>query len=382
MRKFFRDLSPLQKTFWITFVLMLGITVPHFAYVLSTLMEDSPLTTTLSYGIAILLELIVFWLTITTYSIDGKHKMLKAIPFYLVILALCLISFYFQAIYVHHFYRPELLSGAQDVPFYQYLPYVGSSFPVFTILFAVMSEFVGRTMKVVEKDERTLEQIKRDNQAEIDRAKEEKRKRDELAKMRPNTIAEAARVLKEGYDGARKQLSRESSNKGNTGSSGTPPPPPTKQKPPQPAPPVPAPMPVPAPKIERIEDTDTQPQIAAVVSGKQMTVINKIKTDQSIRIGNVPYWTYERYVRELNTLHPELKVSRRKLEALVEQKKLTTSFYYVVTQGQQRVMTLKASPAGQGKIVEELRKSHLTIISRASGGASSSDFEEKEEQVQ
>ena len=418
--QYLRKLPLITILFWVAFIVALCFTVPDLAYVWASTQAPDGRGPIIGMAFAIILESVTFYLTLTAFRMKkaGKSDGKRAIC-YGVIFVLSLLSFYLLTIYTHHFYRPQLLSGAEDVPLYGILPYVASCFPILTVLFSIMSEVLGTELQ---KQDISFEEFQKRNNEQIRFAQEAARKRKALRGTQSNPLVDVTRLLKEGTDEVRKQFGK---------SSGTPLPP----LPPAKAASKVQQPPLSPPSLSTIEQRmyeaiimskpeegeallqlsqeqslpefttllkerysqyaeyitservahvlayaqtpsklkttesvskleETQP-LLKTVSGKQLVVRDRIRAERCAYVGTIQFWTIGRYEDELKQSHPELTGARRKIEALLEEGKIKPSMLHVVQQGQNTVTTIKANEIGQNTLVELLsQKATLRIVNK------------------
>ncbi len=147
--------------FWAFFFIILGFNVPHGAEVFISVFGDSLGNWVIAYAFMVGIDVIIGYLTFARMALQYEHKDKgKQVIYMLVIVGICLGSCYLQILYNAHNFHPSLLSGAQDVPGFDFLPYSLSILPLLNIVMASMASLVGRPVVTVDevKDGRSHEE--------------------------------------------------------------------------------------------------------------------------------------------------------------------------------------------------------------------------------
>lgn len=150
--------------FWVAYAALLLASVPHMAYVFMSTTDNVWPEWIISYCISGVIEFSIY---ISSWSIfqlmRGKINWGKviAIIFLFIWNVVCTaVSWYLNSIHAAHFRNPSMLIGSEVIPGSQYLIYITGSFPIFGIIFSLVSRVATTDyVELTQVDERTPEQI-------------------------------------------------------------------------------------------------------------------------------------------------------------------------------------------------------------------------------
>lgn len=149
--------------FWIAFAVFLAASIPHVAYFFASF-EPSQGTEgvwwwTVSYAIAISIDVTVYLLSWTAFQRYRRYRTPKAVWQHWLLIVMCTVfSWAVNWAYAKQFHSPTMLSSAESAAPWltTVFPFMASAFPLLGIVYTMMAETITET-SAEEKQERGRE---------------------------------------------------------------------------------------------------------------------------------------------------------------------------------------------------------------------------------
>lgn len=152
----------IHKSFWGLYIVLLGVSIPHSAYVFASFTDNSFMEVLFSYFIAAMIDVSIFIASYAIYQLDKskqKHKAAKA-GLYAWILSCVAFSWLANSTHAAHYENLSMLSGAKGVPFFEFFIYIFSAFPLLLFIYPAVARIATRNYANEDViDPRTIEEI-------------------------------------------------------------------------------------------------------------------------------------------------------------------------------------------------------------------------------
>ena len=155
-----RDNHAMKYFFWIAFAVFLAASIPHVAYFFASF-EPSQGSTgvwwwTVSYAIAISIDVTVYLLSWTAFQRYRRYRTPKAVWQHWLLIVMCTVfSWAVNWAYAKQFHSPTMLSSAESAAPWltNVFPFMASAFPLLGIVYTMMAETISETA-IEEKKEK------------------------------------------------------------------------------------------------------------------------------------------------------------------------------------------------------------------------------------
>src|SRR5216684_3513122 len=158
-----RDNHAMKYFFWIAFAVFLAASIPHVAYFFASFEPSQGPTGvwwwTVSYAIAISIDVTVYLLSWTAFQRYRRYRTPKAVWQHWLLIVMCTVfSWIVNWAYAKQFHNTPMLSSAETAaPWLTGIfPFMASAFPLLGIVYTMMAETISETA-AEEKQERAQE---------------------------------------------------------------------------------------------------------------------------------------------------------------------------------------------------------------------------------
>jgi hypothetical protein len=160
--------------FWTSYIALLGISTPHMAYFFSSFTDKSVFEWVLSYGAAFAIEGSVYIATYTLHKNMGYQwswdRFWANCGLFIWIISCMSVSWLANSAHAAHFKNDAMLTGTDGVPLAGYFIYVVGAWPLFGIIFSMVSNVVTKEYVThAPTDTRSVEQIEDDAMKQVAR---------------------------------------------------------------------------------------------------------------------------------------------------------------------------------------------------------------------
>lgn len=159
-----RELALMKYFFWIAFAVFLAASIPHVAYFFASFEPsqgpEGVWWWTVSYAIAISIDVTVYLLSWTAFQRYRRYRTAKAVWQHWLLIVMCTVfSWAVNWAYAKQFHSPTMLSSAEGTaPWLTGIfPFMASAFPLLGIVYTMMAETISET--AAEEKQETEQQL-------------------------------------------------------------------------------------------------------------------------------------------------------------------------------------------------------------------------------
>ncbi|HVB75353.1 MAG TPA: hypothetical protein VNE38_17515 [Ktedonobacteraceae bacterium] len=138
--------------FWIAFAVFLAASIPHVAYFFASFEPsqgpESVWWWTVSYAIAISIDVTIYLLSWTAFQRYRRYRTPKAVWQHWLLIVMCTVfSWIVNWAYAKQFHSPTMLSSAESAAPWltSVFPFMASAFPLLGIVYTMMAETISET---------------------------------------------------------------------------------------------------------------------------------------------------------------------------------------------------------------------------------------------
>ena len=146
--------------FWIAFAVFLAASIPHVAYFFASFEPaggpQGVWWWTVSYAIAISIDVTIYLLSWTAFQRYRRYRSAKAVWQHWLLIVMCTVfSWVVNWAYAKQFHNPAMLSAAETTATWltNVFPFLASAFPLLGLVYTMMAETISET-EAQEKQER------------------------------------------------------------------------------------------------------------------------------------------------------------------------------------------------------------------------------------